>query len=380
MAFGIGTPQVGAGSYFAPVGINPATVPPIGVVQPIMPSGVPSIATPGLTPAAAAAPVVAPASTPAAPASTATPAPVGTGRRPIRDAINNIRDRTQPSATGEARPGRDFVSDFAAGVAQPTQGGPMAAFLGGFAGAVGSDRAREAARAAAAVDAEERAYQREQDALSNKRDDAAGRRADRTLTLTEQRDQRAADQAALDSKNERARLEADAERNRLLNAKTAAEIAGLDRAAQALLTPGDLQDINTQSTNFYNARRQALIGNGFMPLNAEQLASLDAEYQQFKADLTEQYLVANGHDPAEAARLGGDAAVAPAAATPPPGPDTATPLPTIPGLTGVGTQEQPYTGASVNPTSIRTLAQQNPGRDIYFVDPATHQLMVVNVP
>jgi len=358
--------QPNAGFTFAdPSPLIGRPVPGPGPVAPVIPGAAPQIAPAG-PPAVQTA---AGAATPSGPQPIVPGQPVRNAISRGREALGGLRERT-----GQPGPARDFVSDFAAGVSQPTQGGPLAAFLQGFAGAVGNDRSREAARAAAAAEAEEREYQRSRDAREDARLDRGEDRADRTLTLAERR-------AANDAKIEQDRLAAERERNRLLNAKTAAEIATLERAANSLLTTDDLNDIEMRTNAFLDSQRALAIGNGFMPLEQDRIDEINAMAEQYKAELTEQYLIANGYGPEDYAAVAPRAGGAPAGAAAPGAPGaTLAPLPPIPGMTGNGTQTQPYAGESVNPSTIRQVASQNRGRDIFFVDPATGQLMVVNVP
>lgn len=354
-----------AGFTFAdPTPVMGMPAPGLAPVSPVIPGGAPA------TPAASGALTTA-ASNGSGAAPTG-PQPVipgqegGRARNAIsrgREALGRVRERV---STPGSR-GYNFVSDFAAGVSQPNEGRPLAAFLQGFAGAIGSSRGRAAAEAEAAAAAEERAYERSRDAIEDARADRGEARADRTLTLAERR-------AEQDAKLERDRIAAENERNRLLNAKTAAEIAELERAANTFLTTDDIYDINRLTIDDYNARRAAVLGNGFVPLNVTQLDQLDEEALQFKADLTEQYLLANGFTPEDyAAARGRSAATPPAAGAPAPGapaPAAAGPAPapmTFPGVGGAGTQAAPYVGAT--PSQVRQAFNAAPsGAYVFYVD------------
>lgn len=351
-----GTPPTGTGFTFAsPIPAIGTPVPSLGPVAPVIPA-----TTPAPIPAAGVG---------AAPAATA-PAPVipgnpSAGGGPVRNALSRVRERV---STPGSR-GHSFVTDFAAGVSQPNEGRPLAAFLQGFAGAIGSSRGRQAAQAEAAAAAEERDYQRGRDARDDARADRGEDRADRTLTLAERR-------AETDAKLERDRIAAENERNRLLNAKTAAEIAEIERAATTYLTPDDLNDIETQTNDYIAAQTKLAQGNAFVELDETEIDAINADAAQYRADLTEQYLLANGFTPEDyAAARGrtGTAAAAPAAAV------DLTPLPRISGMDGVGTETQPYTGSTVNAAEIRRLAEANKGREIFFVDPATGTVMSVRI-
>jgi len=369
----------GAGFTFAdPTPVMGMPAPGLAPVAPVIPGNVAPVpaASGALTTAAPNGPGAAPAG----------PQPVIPGQEGgrVRNAISRGREalgRVRERVSTPGSRGYNFVSDFAAGVSQPNEGRPLAAFLQGFAGAIGSSRGRAAAEAEAAAAAEERAYQRSRDAIEDARADRGEDRADRTLTLAERR-------AEQDAKIERERLAAENERNRLLNAKTAAEIAEMDRAAGGFLTGDDIHDINQLTINDYNARRAAVLGNGFVPLTIDQLDQLDAEALRFKTDLTEQYLLANGYTLEEynaALGRGGatpaaTGAAAPAAAGPAATAPVTLPAPLAGVITGDGTEARPLTGAAVNPSNIGAIAAMNRGRDIYYVDPATRRLMVVTVP
>ena len=378
-AAAIPQPAGGAGFTFAdPTPVMGMPAPGLAPVAPVIPGNVAPVPA-----ASGALTTAAPNGSGAAPTGPQPVIPGQEGGR-VRNAISRGREalgRVRERVSTPGSRGYNFVSDFAAGVSQPNEGRPLAAFLQGFAGAIGSSRGRAAAEAEAAAAAEERDYQRSRDALEDARADRSEDRADRTLTLAERR-------AATDAKIEQDRLAAERERNRLLNARTAAEIEEIERAASVLLTTEDLNEIETRTNAYLDSQRALAIGNGFMPLDQARIDEINADAEQFRADLTEQYLIANGHSPEDYAAVvprGGAAAppapgAAPAAAGPAATAPVTLPAPLAGVITGDGTEARPLTGTAVNPSNIGAIAAINRGRDIFYVDPATRELMVLTVP
>lgn len=281
----------GPGFTFAnPTPVVGMPVPSAGPVAPVIPGS-----TTAPTPAAATA---------AAPGGggAAAPAPVipgggGRVRNAIsrgREALGRVRERVS-----ESGPARNFVSDFAAGVAQPTEGGPLAAFLGGFARAVGSDRARSAAEAEAAAAAEETNYQRGRDTVE-----------DQQWAAEQEREQRNDEYA---------------------NLRTQAEIRRIEREAARELSPGEVINARTAANSWLNTQLDSYktsIGGG---ADDETRQRLTRQADEMYADLLEDAL--NG-------RTGGTAS----GTTPGAGSTAAGAAPTPVHLQGIGTQAAPYTG------------------------------------
>lgn len=278
----------GPGFTFAnPAPVIGRPVPAPGPVAPVIPAAPPAAA-------AAASP---------APAGGAAPAPVipgsaggGRVRNAIsrgREALGRVRERV-----GTTGPARDFVSDFAAGVSQPTEGGPFAAFLGGFARAVGNDRAREASRAAAAAAADETNYQRSRDQIEDERWNIENERATRTAEYA--------------------------------NLRTQAEVRRIEREAERELTPAEIISARTTANNWLNTQLDSY-DNGISGVDADTRERLTRQADSMYADLLNDAI--NG-------RAGGTVA----GTTPGPGSTGATGGATPVHLQGLGTQTAPYYG------------------------------------
>lgn len=302
----------------------PPTMPGAGGFTFADPTPVMGMPAPGLAPVAPVIPGGAP-TTPAASGALTTAAPNGLGAAPagpqpvipgqeggrVRNAISRGREalgRVRERVSTPGSRGYNFVSDFAAGVSQPNEGRPLAAFLQGFAGAVGNSRGRAAAEAEAAAAAEERAYQRSRDA-----DETAYERGRDTIE-----DER--------WRTENARAERTAE---YANLRTEAEVLRIEREADRVLSPSEVISARTTANNWLNTQLDSY-DNGITGVDANTRDLLTRQADNMYADLLEDAI--NG-------RTGGTAA----GTTAPAGSTGAAATPTV-HLQGIGTQAAPYSG------------------------------------
>lgn len=290
------------------------------------PTPVMGMPAPGLAPVAPVIPgKVAPV--PAASGALTTAAPNGSGAAPTgpqpvipgqegggarnaisrgREALGRVRERV---STPGSR-GHSFVTDFAAGVSQPNEGRPLAAFLQGFAGAIGSSRSREAGQAAAAAEAERLAYDRARDADETAYDRGRDAIEDERWTRENDRAERAAEYA---------------------NLKTEAEIRRIEREAERVLSPENIINARATATTWLNAQLDSYSDAfGEDGLTAEVRTRLTRQADDMYATLLED---------AMAGGTGGAAA----GTTPVAGSTGAAATPTV-HLQGIGTQVAPYTG------------------------------------
>lgn len=256
----------------------------------------------------------------------------------------------RPGARTERRPriipagARNFAGDFAAGmVTGDSSAPPLVAFGQGLYGALKSERDRTEAERSAALDAEKFRYQRE-------RDEAADARADEELQI--KRDTLEAQRAGegywkRDKPGQTEYVDEDGN----LTAKGRVEIASM------------VQDERKSLIDFYQET-----GRG---KPEDRLADIDRRIQQYQQDLVETVL--GGGLPLSVPRpvdgaakemypgIGGSDEIISGGGdgdTPPPGGEAA-PLPKAPnGLTGNGTEAQPYVGFATPQAVNAALANQ----------------------